>query len=194
MLSGKKVYGAVKVFVACAGTLFMMSVVGHAAEGIQYETNSHAAHNVAAASGKTNTWVERLKGQTIVEDSIEGNPDRAAKVELQHERLMSKMGHQMQADLKLAESSGAYDTMTMLHQYGAGKADYLLASDNEIEPVSGPAGLCPAGVPEKKYDISAIDVEITLNRWLDYYVGYMYVLTENLEKVREEEAGQRSGP
>ena len=25
MLSGKKVYGAVKVFVACAGTMFMMS-------------------------------------------------------------------------------------------------------------------------------------------------------------------------
>ena len=41
----------------------------------------------------------------------------------------------MQADLNLVESSGAYDTATMLHQYGAGPADYLLASDNEIEPV-----------------------------------------------------------
>ncbi|MDR4485063.1 MAG: hypothetical protein R3B95_17965 [Nitrospirales bacterium] len=188
MLSGKKVYEGVKVVVACAGMVLMMSAMGHAGEGIQEETDSHAGHNVAAASGKTKNWVERLKGQTIVEDSIEGNPERAAKVNRQHERIMSKMGHQMQADLKLMEGNGAYDTATMLHQYGAGPADYLLASDNEIEPVSGQPGLCPAGVPEKHYDISAIDVEITLNRWLDYYVGYMYVLTENLEKVREEEA------
>src|SRR5581483_11530947 len=34
----------------------------------------------------------------------------------------------------------------------------------------------------------AINVEITLNQWLDYYPGYMYVLTENIDKVREEEA------
>ncbi|WNM58451.1 hypothetical protein [Candidatus Nitrospira allomarina] len=188
MLSGKKVYGALTGVVACIGMVLMMSTMGHAGEEIQEERDSHAGHNVAAASGKTNNWVERLKGQTIVEDSMEGNPDRALNVDRQHERLMSKMGHQMQADLKLMEGSGAYDTATMLHQYGAGPADYLLASDNEIEPVSGQPGVCPAGVPEKHYDISAIDVEITLNRWLDYYVGYMYVLTENLEKVREEEA------
>ena len=30
-------------------------------------------------------------------------------------------------------------------------------------------------------------MEITLNQWLDFYPGYMYVLTDNLEKVREEE-------
>ena len=90
MLSVKKVHRAVKVFVACAGTMFMMAVVGHAGEEIQGEADSHAGHNVVAASGKTNGWVERLKRQTIVEDSIEGNPDRAAKVDRQHERLMSK--------------------------------------------------------------------------------------------------------
>jgi hypothetical protein len=162
--------------------------VEQVAEASDSQASEPTTHHVAAASGKTDAWVEKLKGQTIVEDAIEGNPDRAAKVSRQHERLMSKMGHQMQADLKLTESHGAYDTMTMLHQYGAGKQDYLLASDSEVEPVSGQAGLCPAGVPEKHYDISAIDVEITLNRWADYYVGYMYVLTENLDKVRDEEA------
>jgi FtsP/CotA-like multicopper oxidase with cupredoxin domain len=39
----------------------------------------------------------------------------------------------------------------------------------------------------KAYDVSAINVEITLNQWLDYHPGYMYVLTENIEKVRQEE-------
>nr|MBA3968144.1 hypothetical protein [Nitrospirales bacterium] len=39
-----------------------------------------------------------------------------------------------------------------------------------------------------EYDISAINAEITLNQWLDYYPGYMYVLTENIDKIREEEA------
>src|SRR3970040_2955137 len=48
-------------------------------------------------------------------------------------------------------------------------------------------GHCPTGVPVKEYDVSAINVEITLNQWLDYHPGYMYVLTENLQKVRDEE-------
>src|SRR6476659_8760643 len=45
--------------------------------------------------------------------------------------------------------------------------------------------------PVRRYDVSAINVEITLNRWLDFYPGYMYVLTENIDKVREEETRNR---
>ena len=33
-----------------------------------------------------------------------------------------------------------------------------------------------------------INIEITLNRWLDFYPGYMYVLTEDVAKARAEEA------
>ena len=51
---------------------------------------------------------------------------------------------------------------------------------------------CPASAPVRKYDISAVNVEISLNMWLDFYPGYMYVLTENLEKMREEEAANRA--
>ena len=75
------------------------------------------------------------------------------------------------------------------HQYGAGKGNYLLNSDPDIEPVAmSGGGKCPAFAQVRNYDISAINVEITLNQWLDYYPGYMYVLTENIDKVREEEA------
>ena len=37
-------------------------------------------------------------------------------------------------------------------------------------------GKCPATAPVKQYNVSAINVEITLNQWLDFYPGYMYVL------------------
>jgi hypothetical protein len=43
----------------------------------------------------------------------------------------------------------------------------------------------------KTYDISAINLEITLNRFLHYFTGYLYVLTEDLQKVREEENRNR---
>ncbi|MCI0525831.1 MAG: multicopper oxidase domain-containing protein, partial [Nitrospira sp.] len=56
---------------------------------------------------------------------------------------------------------------------------------NEESVVQG--GRCPTNVPVKTYDISAINIEITLNRFLHYFPGYLYILTEDLEKVRSEE-------
>lgn len=133
------------------------------------------------------TWAEQLKGQTIVENSMEGRADRAALVEEQHKRLMQQMDHQMHQ----ADNTGLFNTMSTMHQYGAGRQDYLLASNPNVEPTAQTTGRCPSTAPVKHYDISAIDVEITLNQWLDFYPGYMYVLTENVEKVRAEEAANR---
>ena len=72
--------------------------------------------------------------------------------------------------------SGMYNNMNMMHQYGAGGQDVLLMSNTGAEPVSSQGGRCPASAPVKQYDVSAINVEISLNMWLDYYPGYMYVL------------------
>ncbi len=145
---------------------------------------THTASQPAAMTHQTPAWAERLKGQTIVEDTMEGRPERAAMVDRQHERIM----RQMQGDLQSQSNSGLFNNMSMMHQYGAGGQDYLLVSDPRVEPVSMPGGRCPASAPVRHYDVSAINVEITLNQWLDFYPGYMYVLTENIEKVREEEA------
>src|SRR2546422_5678684 len=83
-------------------------------------------------------------------------------------------------------NTGLFNGMSTMHQYdGQG---YLLASQPGVEPVATSGGRCPSTAPVRKYDISAINVEITLNQWLDFYPGYMYVLTENIEKVRAEEA------
>lgn len=55
-----------------------------------------------------------------------------------------------------------------------------------------PGALCPLGAPVRKYDIVAINVEITLNRYLDYEPqGRMFVLEQDLEWVRKEEAQNR---
>jgi FtsP/CotA-like multicopper oxidase with cupredoxin domain len=135
-------------------------------------------------------WTQQLKGQTILEDTIEGRPDRSGKMEMQHHRLMEKLEQQAQKDAKAQQTSGAFNEMSMMHQYmGQDGSSFLLMSDgSKGEPVMTSGGKCPAGVPTKQYDVSMINIEITLNRWLDFYPGYMYVLTQDLDKVRGEEA------
>ncbi|MBA3611389.1 MAG: multicopper oxidase domain-containing protein [Nitrospirales bacterium] len=130
-------------------------------------------------------WAEQLKGQTIVEDAMEGRAERAALVEQQHQRMMQQMQKEMEHK---GADTGAFDSMSMIHQYGGGPANGLLASTSGVEPVSMKGGLCPKTAPVRNYDVSAINVEITLNQWLDYYPGYMYALNENIDKIREEEA------
>lgn len=135
-------------------------------------------------------WTQQLKGQTILEDTIEGRPDRSGKMEMQHHRLMEKLEQQAQKDAKAQQTSGAFNEMSMMHQYmGQDGSSFLLMSDgSQGEPVMTSGGKCPAGVPVKQYDVSMINVEVTLNRWLDFYPGYMYALTQDLDKVRSEEA------
>lgn len=147
----------------------------------------HTQH--VAMSSPVSDWAQKLKGQTVVEDTISGRPDRAAQVELQHQRIMEQMSRDPQAQ---PVNTGMYNGMSMMHQYGAGGQDLLLMSDPRVEPVAGQAGRCPASAPLRHYDISAINVEITLNQWLDFYPGYMYALTEDIDKIREEEAKNKA--
>ena len=133
-------------------------------------------------------WAQKLKGQTIVEDAMAGRANRSSLVEMQHNRLMEQMTRQVQVGQ--TTNTGMFNGMSTMHQYdGQG---YLLASQPDMEPVKVVGGRCPSTAPVKAYDISAINVEITLNQWLDMYPGYMYVLTENLEKVRAEEAKNKA--
>ena len=87
----------------------------------------------------------------------------------------------------------AFNEMSMMHQYmGQDGSSFLLRCDaSKGEPVMSSGGKCPADAPVKQYDVSMINIEITLNRWLDFYPGYMYVLTPDLSKVRAEEARTR---
>jgi hypothetical protein len=155
------------------------------------EEESHQGHASPVAMPG---WTQQLKGQTILEDTIEGRPDRSGNMERQHHRLMEKLEQQAQKDAKAQQTSGAFNEMSMMHQYmGQDGSSFLLMSDgSKGEPVMSSGGKCPAGVPTKQYDVSMINIEITLNRWLDFYPGYMYVLTQDLDKVRGEEAKNKA--
>lgn len=51
---------------------------------------------------------------------------------------------------------------------------------------------CPASAPVREYRVAAINIEITLNRFLDYDPeGRMFVLEEDLARARGEEARNR---
>jgi hypothetical protein len=182
------------------GSVSLRSLLGVVAGGALFwappvtlaESPSHDGHANAqpvAMTHQTSDWAEKLKGQTIVENTIEGRGDRAAMVELQHQRVMD---HMMQDPQLQQASTGMYNSMSMMHQYGAGGQDFLLTSDPRTEPVAAAGGRCPATAPVKHYDVSSINVEITLNQWLDFYPGYMYALTEDLDKIRAEEAKNKA--
>ena len=52
---------------------------------------------------------------------------------------------------------------------------------------------CSPGSPVREYSVATINVEITLNRFLDHdLLGCMYVLDEDLARVRREEAQNRT--
>ena len=71
----------------------------------------------------TPEWAEQQKGQTDVEDAMSGRPDRSAQVERQHQRIMEQMAKDPQVQ---QVSTGNFNTMSMMHQYGAGGQDLLL--------------------------------------------------------------------
>ena len=147
-----------------AGSLMGLPTV-YAAEP---DPNEPQAHHGQAAAVSMPGWTQTLKGQTIVEESLEGRGGRSEKVELQHHRLMRQMDQQMSGDAQAQWTSGGYNGMSMMHQYmGQDGSSFLLMSDNKAEPVGMDGGKCPAGVPIKHYDVSMINAEITLNRWQD---------------------------
>lgn len=67
----------------------------------------------------------------------------------------------------------------------------LVAEDQDKVQVTQGAR-CPVTAPVRTYDITAMNVEITVNRFGDFYPGYMYALTENVAGVREEETKNKA--
>ena len=121
----------------------------------------------------------------IVEKAMEGHADRVTLVDWQHQRIMpqrEQYAHGQQA-------RRLYRNLSMLHQNEAGKEEAPPMSQTDVESISNHAARCPADAPVRQYYILAINVEISLNWWRNFsYPGYRYVLTENVDKVREEEA------
>ncbi len=86
-------------------------------------------------------------------------------------------------------AGGGYKAGAAAH----GRSEGLALGMREITESVVPGSRCALGAPLRHYDVAAINVEITLNRFLDYDPeGRMYVLEADLERVRLEEAQNRA--
>jgi FtsP/CotA-like multicopper oxidase with cupredoxin domain len=155
------------------------SIAGEGAE------HSHAS---AAAAQKEDSfnWEAKFKDQISREDKAEGRAGHSDKVDAAMNKLMDEIS-KGQKGHEGHENPGPFSGMSMMQQMDR---SFFLGPSGVAESVTG-GGHCPKGAPIKEYDISAINVEITLNQWLDYHPGYMYVLSENVDKVRADEKTNR---
>jgi manganese oxidase len=101
-----------------------------------------------------------------------------------HDRMMEEIKRQQEA----IGQKGGYSTGANSHMLQQG---VLLVAEDPTKIAVTAGERCPANAPVKEYHVSAINIEITLSRFLDYFPGYMYVLKENVEKARGEEAANR---
>ncbi len=143
---------------------------------------SGAAETVVADAQELPAWQQKFKEQLEREDAAEGRNGHRDQLEAAMKKLMSEIAKGT-GDHASHASQGPYSDAAMAQQMDK---SYFLGPAAAGESVTA-GGRCPKNVPVKEYDVSAINVEITLNQWLDYHPGYMYVLSENVPKVRAEE-------
>ncbi len=86
----------------------------------------------------------------------------------------------LEGELGKQLSKGLYQQSGAYHFGNEPREDVKLLAAAEGETV-GLGSRCPKDAPVRSYDVSAINVVITLNQYHDFYPGYMYVLTENIE-------------
>ena len=129
---------------ALGGIVGILSCVGLTAT-VSHAGSPTAGHDHSAGLQANPAWAEQLKGQTIVEDVMEGHPERTAMMERQHQRVMD----QMQKDAEAQRTGGSFNDVNMMHQYGAGGQDILLMSQPGGDPVPNLGGRCPASASVK---------------------------------------------
>ena len=141
----------------------------------------HSGHNGSVVDQPE--WLDKLQNQVNYEEMMSGMEGRQDKLDKTFMKLMDRLQGKIKEHASPASAGGGFHDSWAAHQLGQ---SYLLGPSEASEQVFKGAH-CPSGIPVKFYDISAINVEITLNQWGDYYPGYMYVLTEDIDKVRAEE-------
>ena len=149
--------------------------------GTAFASSSHEGHHGSPVDRPL--WLDKLENQINYEEMMEGKQGDQKRLDKTFNSLMDRLKGKLMEHATPASTGGGFHNSWAAHQLQQG---YLLGPTEVADQVFRGAH-CPAGVPTKSYDISAINVEITLNQWGDYFPGYMYVLTKNIEKVRDEE-------
>ena len=92
--------------------------------------------------------------------------------------LQNKMGEKVYG--------GTYQQSGQQHFGSEPDVDVPLMVAAQGETVT-PGARGPADAPVREFHVSAINAYITLNQYHDFFPGYMFVLTEDVKKVRAEE-------
>ncbi|HIE66175.1 MAG TPA: hypothetical protein EYG28_07880 [Nitrospiria bacterium] len=164
--------------------VLIFSAQGWAIAGEAGHKHSEGPENQMMASADAQDWKAKLKAQIMREDKAEGREGQEGRVKAAMQTLMDDI---MQGTKKLSErggDSGGFNNLGAMQQMDR---SFFLGPSGASETVGG-GGHCPKTAPIKKFDISAINIEVTLNQWQDFYPGYMYILTESIEAARKEEA------
>ena len=141
----------------------------------------HSGHNGTAVDQPE--WLNKLENQVDYEEMMSGMEGRQEKMDKTFMKLMDRLQGKVQEHASPASSGGGFHDSWAAHQLGQ---SYLLGPTEAGAQIFKGAH-CPTGIPVRNFDITAINVEVTLNQWGDYYPGYMYVLTKDIAKVRDEE-------
>ncbi len=142
-----------------------------------------AGKDAETSSQNRPAWLEKLERQIDFEEAMEGKEGLQDRLDNTMKKLMDNLKGKVMEHATPASEGGAFHESWAAHQLGQG---YLLGPTEVADKVFKGAH-CPSSAPVKSYEISAINVEVTLNQWGDYYPGYMYVLTKNVEQVRKDE-------
>ena len=145
--------------------------------------HSHGGHDSGNAAVDRPDWLKKLDEQIQHEDVMSGLEGSQEKLDQTFIKVMDQLKTKLKEHASPASSGGGFHDSWAAHQLGQ---SYLLGPTEAAAKVYKGAH-CPSNVPTKTYEVSAINVEITLNQWGDYYPGYMYVLDKNIDKVRAEE-------
>jgi hypothetical protein len=145
--------------------------------------HSHGGHSTGNSAVDKPAWLEKLENQVDYEDTMSGLEGSQEKLDRTLMKIMDQLKGKLKEHASPASSGGGFHDSWAGHQLGQ---SYLLGPTEAAAKVYKGAH-CPGHAPSKTYTISAINVEVTLNHWGDYYPGYMYVLDENIDKVRAEE-------
>ncbi|KMP10408.1 hypothetical protein UZ36_07705, partial [Candidatus Nitromaritima sp. SCGC AAA799-C22] len=129
------------------------------------------------------SWLDKLENQVNYEEVMSGMDGRQDRLNNTFMKLMDRLQNKIKEHASPASSGGGFHDSWSAHQLGQ---SYLLGPSEAGTKVRKGAH-CPSNAPVKKYNVSAINVEIMLNQWGDYFPGYMFVLDENISRVRAEE-------
>jgi FtsP/CotA-like multicopper oxidase with cupredoxin domain len=144
--------------------------------------SDNAQHpTVSSTESASPEWIKKLNEQVVREDKMEGRTGHTDQVNAAMNKLMQEIS-EGSGHAGHASGGGAFQDLSAMQQMD--RSFFLGPAKGETVTAGGH---CPSTAPTKEFDITAINVEITLNQWGDFFPGYMYVLTDNIQKVRAEE-------